>query len=217
MDKDFSTLFNDKIRECGLTLRRVSELSGIAMDHLENLSRGEYGNLPPAPYLRGYLSRLAHILEFDTEEWWSVLEESAGLKKSGERDRLPENRFALRPTRRYGWIIAVIVIVAIYVGWRLPQILGRPELQIYYPAEPAITVEEETITISGRAVGSDAVYINSEQVRLNPDGSWEKRVALTPAVNMIEISAKKFLGGETKVIKQVIRNLKPADGTAPVQ
>ena len=62
---DFPSFFNERLKERGLTLKRLSELSGISVKHLEALAAGQFDNLPPAPYLRGYLLKLGQVLGFD--------------------------------------------------------------------------------------------------------------------------------------------------------
>ena len=69
-DLDFSSFLNERLRDKGLTLKKLAETTGIALGHIQKLSEGDFFDLPPTPYLRGYLSRIGRVLDFDPEIWW---------------------------------------------------------------------------------------------------------------------------------------------------
>ena len=48
-DLPFEQFFAEKIKERGLSLKKLSEMTGIAPSHIENLLRGDYENMPSAP------------------------------------------------------------------------------------------------------------------------------------------------------------------------
>ncbi len=209
-EKDFSEFLRERIKHHNISLRRLSEMTGISVPHLEGLLRGELEELPSAPYLRGYLQRLGEALDFDAEVWWLRFKQSGEVRSSGAEDELPRNRFALRPGRTYGWAIAAGVIILLYFGLRYAKIFGQPILIISNPAEAVVRVEEPSLLISGQTKGGDQVFVNSEQVPFGADGGFEKSVLLAPGLNTVEIQAKKFLGGETRIMRQVI--YEPAAG-----
>ncbi len=203
-EKDFSEFLRERIKHHNVSLRRLSEMTGISIPHLESLLRGELEELPSAPYLRGYLQRLGEALDFDAEVWWLRFKQSGEVRSSGAEDELPRNRFALRPGRTYGWVIAAGVVILLYFGLRFAKIFGQPILIISNPAEAVVRVEESSLLISGRTKGGDQIFVNSEQVPLGAEGSFEKSVLLVPGLNTVEVEARKFLGGETKIMRQVI-------------
>lgn len=198
---DFAAFLRDKMKEHSMSLRRLSDASGISLAHLELFLKGDLDNLPPAPYLRGYLSRLAEALEFDPEIWWEYFKQS-GLKMSGSRDTLPRNRFAPKPISRHSWWVAVIVIIFVYLGFRFTAIFGKPVITLDYPKNEMVQVEESPVVLRGQLEYGDQVFINSESVTLE-NGSWRKEIPLQPGLNTFEIRATKFLGRETKIIRQI--------------
>ena len=200
---DFKSFLNDKVRERGLTLRRLSEISGISVKHLEDLASGDASNLPEAPYLRGYLRRLAQILDFDAELWLQRFRD-AELNRSGPSDELPRNRFAPRPITKYLWLALVLGVVLLYLGFRFQKILGKPTLTLSYPPDAVVRVMVNAVTISGKIEGGGELFVNSEAVPVASDGTWGKTLTLEPGLNTVEIRAKKFLGKETKIIRQIV-------------
>lgn len=201
---DFSTFLTERARERGLNVKRLSEMTGISAAHLENLMRGNYEALPAHPYVRGYLRTLGRVLDFDAESWWNHFKEVELIKRSGAHDALPQNRFAWRSSRA-SWLLAcILVLLILYVAVRFSAIAGKPTLIFENPKNEITVVSESPFVFSGRLRGGDALYVNGEQVLLGADGFWEKSVLLETGLNTIEIRAEKFLGRETRVIRQVL-------------
>lgn len=208
-DLPFEQFFAEKIKERGVSLKKLSEMTGIAPAHIENFLRGDFGNMPSAPYLHGYLIHLGAALDFDGEEWWVKLKKEGIVKNSGELDTLPRNRFIKESPPKYLWAIGAGILVLIYLTLQAPRIFGKPTLTVLFPnANPYVTASS-TITLTGTVSGANSLYLvganggTQDQIIVAPDGSWQKEVFLGAGPNPFEISAKKFLGGETTVTEQI--------------
>jgi len=206
MPNDFQSFLSSKLKEKNLNLKKLSEISGIALWHLENLNSGNFGALPSAPYIRGYLKKIGEILEFNSEEWWQILKHQEEIKSSGIEDELPKNRFLKKPQTKKIVAAVVVLIILSYFGFRFSQIFGRPEIILTYPqGEGILTSTNQEMTIQGTLKNGDKILIGNEEIPVNSDGSWQKTVPLTSSTpNNIEITAKKFLGRETKLTLQII-------------
>ncbi len=217
-DIPFEQFFAEKIKERGVTLKKLAEMTGIAPAHIESLLRGDYESMPSAPYFHGYLEHLGMVLDFDGEEWWAKLKKEGVIKNSGELDTLPRNRFIKQSPPKYLWWIGAAVIVLIYLAFQAPRIFGKPTLMVISPdANPYVTTSS-TFTLAGTVTGADSLYLvgangEQEQIIIAADGSWQKGVLLGIGPNPFQISAKKFLGGETSITEQVF--YQPPGGTAP--
>lgn len=204
---DFSSFLSERMKERNLTVKRLSELSGIAANHLDAILRGNLENLPPAPYLRGYLAKLGRMFDFDPTIFWEQFEDVAGLHRAGPRDALPQNRFADRSMIRYFWLAIVVAVPLIYLGVRYSKILGRPELVITDPASSPgspLTVREPLIVFRGTLANANRLLINGEVVPMKDRGVWEQSVLLESGLNSVEFVAAKFLGREVRVIWQIL-------------
>ena len=96
MDTEEITLansFTTASKKKGISLKKLSDMTGISMNHIENMLRGDFENVPPTPYFRGYLIRLGEVLNFDGEAWWEKIKREEGVGTSGPADALPKNRF----------------------------------------------------------------------------------------------------------------------------
>jgi len=205
MQQDFQLFLAAKLKEKGLSLKKLSELTGIALKHLENINTGNWNDLPAAPYIRGYLVKISEVLDFDPDEWWKIMR-GEEISISGPSDSLPKNRFTQKARSKKLIIFGILfLIVFAYFGLRFSKIFGRPEVLVNYPPEDTATTSSEEIIISGRLKNGDKLFINSESVLIEEDGSWQKSFTLSASnPNVFEISAKKFLGLETKLTRQII-------------
>lgn len=206
MEKDgFSVFFAEKLRDKNFTLEKLAEVSGISARNLENILKGDYKGLPASPYLHGYFIKLGEVLEFDGEEafkkWKGEAQEE--MKSSGPQDKLPHNRFSRKPIAKYFWLGFFAVLIIVYLILQIPRLSGLPEITMGNPREQRIMYSEEKILVSGTVVNADEIYINGERVEIQ-SGSWQKDVVLFPGMNTVEVIAKKFLGGETKAVREII-------------
>lgn len=200
---DLQSFLNAKIKEQGLSLKKLSDLTGIALKHLENINSGNFDELPAAPYLHGYFIKLGQALNFDGEELWRHFKSEAEITTSGAKDELPKNRFLKKSPAKKVWLGVLVLIIASYFGIRFSKILGQPSLVIFYPEESLVSVSSSEITVRGSLAEGDKLTLNNEEVPVSAEGLWFKNFPLEPGLNVIEIRAKKFLGRETKVTRQV--------------
>lgn len=204
-DTTFEQFFAGKIKDRGISLKKLSEITGIAPTHIESLLRGDYASMPSAPYFHGYLTHLGSILDFDGEEWWIKLKKAGVVKNSGELDTLPRNRFIKQSPPKYLWAIGAAAIVVIYLAFQLPRILGKPTLIVTLPDQNPYITSSSTFVLEGTVKNADSLYLNDNQeITVAADGSWQETVLLGTGPNPFKISAKKFLGGETDVTEQII-------------
>ncbi len=199
----FEDFLNELIKEHGLTLKKLSELTGISIKHLEALSNGNFSNLPSSPYFRGYVMKLGQVLEFDPNTWWIKFKEGGFVKDAGTHDAPPANRFIRPAYVKFIWIGAATLLALIYVTTRLPAIIGKPAITVISPATNPAHVATNIIELTGNVQNGSDLSVNGEVVPTNPDGTWSQHVLLQSGMNTMEIRAKKFLGGETALIWEI--------------
>lgn len=209
----FEEFLASRMRDKGITLKRLAEATGIAPIHLENMIHGNFDEMPSTPYFHGYVMRVAKVLDFDGEEWWKRLKSEEFIKNSGPTDALPINRFIKKNISKAAWAIGILIIVLIiYLSIMLPRILGKPVLAVTYPTNNPYTTNVSTLTFMGTVQDADALYLSNgnassdEEITIAPDGSWQETVLLQDGQNGFQLSAKKLLGGETDITEEVIYN-----------
>lgn len=208
MDKSLKETIEEQLSIKGFSLERIAEITDIPLRYLEALMEGNTKKLPAAPYVRGYLLKIGKILGLDGNELWETYKKESGIKISGPEDRLPSNRFAIRAINKKYVIAAVIAIIVIgLLIWQAPRFLGQPPLSVTYPPEETTVVYGPEIIIIGKIDPRDKLIIDSEEILVDSEGNFSKNYSLQQGLNTIEIKTKRFLGKETKVVRQAIYQL----------
>jgi len=191
--------------ERGINILKLSELTDISEYYLVALLNHDSKSLPPAPYIRGYIFKIAEVLILNGEELWRLYSQTLVVKTSGGEDKLPLNRFALRPISKAKIAIGILVLlVIIYFGWRAGGFFGTPSIEITNPAISGFTTNESVIKLTGKIDPRDKLMIKGEEAPTNETGYFEKQFKLDSGINMIEFKVKRLLGKEIVVTKEVI-------------
>jgi len=165
----------------------------------------DLAKLPASPYVRGYIKKIAQALHLNQEELWKMYEQELTLKSSGALDKLPSNRFAIKPINKKYWLVGVLLlIIAIYVGFQVRTFFDDPFLDINQPQEQTTSSAESMITLSGRIDSKDKLLINDVETITDNQGAFEIAYNLQPGLNTIEFKVKRLLGKETIINRQVL-------------
>lgn len=196
----------------GLSIKKVSESTGIPERYMEAMVMGKNHNLPPSPYVRGYITKLAAVLDFDKETIWRIYKEETVFSSSGPWDKLPGNRFAVKVINKK-WLIGgfITLLLLSYLSSNVYEIFQVPNLSILNPEEESSISGNRTTLLKGKMDPSSTLTINGAEVYVDKEGYFEKEHLLQSGLNTIEFVAKKFLGKEHKVIRQIIYQPPPAE------
>lgn len=205
--KNFRETLKEAMREKGISIQKLSELTEISPNYLKALTENDITNLPSAPYIKGYINTIAQILEIDSRVLWDDYNRLSESKTSGEKDILPGNRFAQKSLNKKGLFVGIIILLLIaYIAPKISDFFGKPSLEIMAPSQDKLNVSDPNFTLKGK-IGNpqDKVTINSAEVVVLPDGSFEQNVALEEGPqNTFEFKVKRFLGRETTNSRTII-------------
>ena len=206
-----SELLGQLMQEHGITVEKLAFTTNIPHRFVAALVNGDFKRLPAKPYVGGYLSKIAAALNVDSTVLLKAYKESTEIMRSGENDKLPVNRFAIQNINKNFIIVFLVVILVVgFLSWRMKDILGTPSLRVSLP-ETTLVSQEQVIKVSGQVSSGDQLTLNREIVYTDEVGVFEKDINLTPGLNTLEFDVKRFLGRETKVIRQIFyeEQLKP--------
>lgn len=203
--KSLKDIILERVETKSLNLEKIFQNTGIPKHYIETILSGEWHKLPAAPYTKGYFKKLEDALGFETGFLWSIYKNEAEIQSSGAEDKLPENRYAIKNIS-YKWIWPVLVVVAIgiYLGINASHLIGRPILKISNPLQATLVTNLGNFTLEGEADSNDKLFINENEVYIDKSGHFQENYNLQPGLNTFEIIAKRFLGKETRVVKQII-------------
>ena len=199
-------MLRDEMQTKGITLLKLRQQTGIAERYLSAFLEDESGKLPASPYVRGYLFRIASVLELDGNALWESYKASSELKSSGAEDRMPENRFALKRINRkmIFWVGVAIVAVA-YLGTNANRFLGKPDLVLTSPSTETSVTTASIVMISGMIKPGNIVSVGGEEVVVGSDGKFETAYHLEPGLNQITIFTENpVIGRKNEITRQVI-------------
>ena len=214
--KTLGEIIIEALKLRNLNAGKLSELTDIPMNYLIALSNDDLTGLPSAPYVRGYLVKIADVLKIDTNTLLRAYKQEISLqslKTSGSSDKLPSNRYALNILTKKTVIVSGIVFVLIifYLIWQasgsegmFSAFFGVPKIEIMNPPADGAIINNPIIKLSGKVSAGDKLIINGEEVLPEENGRFEKDFSLQPGINTFEFEVKRFLGKEIKIIRQVI-------------
>ena len=184
----------------GMDAGKLSDLTDVPQRFIVSLVDGDFKNLPSEPYIRGYLFKVAGVLDADPNFLWRSFRQSSEIHSSGSADLLPINRFSLqRISSKKVWIVLVALILLGFLGFRVDSILGNPTLEVTLPE----TTTSQTINVTGKLKPVDPLTLDSEVIYPDKSGKFEERIQLESGPNTLEFKVKRYLGREITVVKQV--------------
>lgn len=195
-----TSILRELMETKGLDAAKLADLTDVPQRFITSLIGGDFKNLPSEPYIRGYLFKIAGVLDTDPNFLWRTFRQSAEISSSGPEDALPTNRFSLKKINsKKVWIFLVALALLVFLIFRLNSILGKPTLEVSLPE----TTTNQIISVSGKINPRDTLTLNNEVVYPNERGEFVKEVQLEPGLNTLEFKVKRPLGRETGVVKQV--------------
>lgn len=205
MEPTFNNFLREQVQLHGLTLSQLSQQTGVSERHLEALLEGQLKRLPAAPYVRGYLIKISHVLNLPDEKLWEMYKAEVSVKSSGAHDRLPGNRYAIRVIKPW-WIVAGIaaLFLIIFFSLRAGSFFGKPDFTLIHPSTEIFTTATSTIVFRGVIDPQDKLLIDQDEVPVNLDGTFEHSYFLRPGLNQVTFTVTKILGKEMTVSRQII-------------
>ena len=198
--EDIVEVLKKLMKSKGVGAAKLASLTDVPSRFIDALLEGNFDQLPSQPYIRGYLFKISVTLGAENDYLWQVFRSSVEALSSGEKDRLPSNRFALQKMSKSTmiWILSGIVVFLL-ISLNFNRILGKPDIEVTVPD----TTEESVITVTGTINPDDRLTLNGEIIYTNDIGVFEKQVQLELGLNTLDFRAKRYLGRETKLVKQV--------------
>ena len=203
--KPLKDLILERINTKGLNLEKIFQASGIPKHYLEIIIKGDWRKLPAAPYTRGYFKKLESVLDFEQNFLWNKYQEEDETRSSGPQDKLPENRFAIKNNK--GRLIipfAILALFVAYIGINASKFLGKPSISVISPLSATVITSLPSFVFSGSIDPQDKLFINGEEAFIDKSGGFQEDYKLQTGLNTFELTVKRFLGKENKVVKQII-------------
>lgn len=204
-NKSLSNTIVAALRARNLTVGKLAEATGVSERFLDSIVEERFDNLPPFPYVRGYLRKVGDALGLDGEELIrEYLEGNEAVKRSGKNDRLPENRFEVPKLKNKIIVTGVVVLfVLLYAVFRTPLFGDVSGLTLRNLDDEITYSTTSEFTVSGKIGSAYKLTLNGEKIYPDEKGNFSKEIKLNEGFNTLVFEAKKFLGKESTVTKQI--------------
>lgn len=205
--KSLGAQLEDAMKAKSISLEKLAQLTGISERFLESIIKEDKSKLPSAPYMRGYLSRIAGVLNLDGDVLWNEYQ----AQNSGKQI-VPKSETINEP-RHNEWIkkmmntkvlvaIGVVLGILLVIIWRGPAFIGKPTLVLENFGDN-VSVSTSTFTVKGKIDPKNQITINDEVVFPDDTGTFEKSFTLASGFNTFHFKVKGILGKELDITKQV--------------
>lgn len=198
-------------QSAGIKIEKAAKELKINVKYLDALEKGRFELLPPGVYGKNFLREYAHYLRLDYRVLLGLYEkefENTPLQIKDDyfdKQVVKSHYFLSLPKIIRGLSIACLVlIVLVYLGFRLQKIIAPPSLVIDYPVENFIT-QSADVELRGRIEPESQLIINGEQVLSDSFGNFSKIIALKKGVNTVIVTAQKKYGRTTDIARQILR------------
>jgi len=193
------------LKEKDIDLEKLSKHSGVPLDFLKNLSEDNSKSLPPYPYARAYLLRLAKCLNLNKEMVYEQLKKW-NLKTSGEKDKLPGNRFKLVHSLKKRWLMVFIfLIILVFSFYFFKSTTGlfvhfeNPKLN----SQNFILTGASYLNLTGKTCPNCLLYVNGSKVLIDTKGHFKKNISLEPGLNTLNIKLENLFGRGKEIVKRI--------------
>ena len=187
----------------------LAHRTSIPIRHLKKIEKGEWCDLPPGVYVKGFLKKYAQAVGLDEgelavryeSEWQNICLVPGVSKKISNGSRFG---FLNQISFRRAIIGLMALFILSYLAWQFEPILEHPKLVLNSPVSEDISATSPSLTLEGQITPGSILTINNEQVYAEENGKFKKEVELLPGLNVLEIKAVSRFGKETKIVRRVI-------------
>ncbi|MDX9893584.1 MAG: helix-turn-helix domain-containing protein [Patescibacteria group bacterium] len=200
--------------EFRLTLVEVAKNIGISAKYLSALEDGDYRRLPGEVYTKSFLKSYVKFLGLDHQEILSLYGSEQKIynctRKTNQHqfhkpvERVSSWHLLVTPRIVRGLIVFCLALSClVYLGFRFKAIVTPPLLLVDSPAQNLVT-EQNFVKISGQIEPEATLQINGQKVLTDEASRFDETLDLQSGVNIIELTAQKRHGTQTKKYLQVV-------------
>lgn len=191
------------------SLDDVEKAIKIRKELLIALESDNYNKLPPPTFVRGFIKNYAIFLGLNPEKLLAVYrrEFAEDRQKPYVMDAFSNPvgipKFKFTPSQLLGIMIVLIVLSFFTYLWvQYRGLVGAPELTVSSPIDQ-MTTDSSNLEVVGKTDPEVKVTINSQEIKVNPDGSFDEQITISSQVNKITVEAISKFNQKTDIERTV--------------
>lgn len=189
--------------EKNITQEDVAVDLRIKVDVVQALEEGDWGALPEAAYVKGFIKNYAEFLGLDSNRLLALHRAEYDERKYQKPQKRQKKRLMFTPNLISPITFSLTILLFVgYLSLQYTSILSAPKLEVYSPQDD-ITTTANIIEVSGKSEKETTISIDGELVKIDESGGFNYQIKLADGQNIIEIVATKRLSPKTKVTRLV--------------
>lgn len=211
--------FRRRREEEGFSIKEVSDKLGIRKEYMESLESGNYGDLPPQVYVRGFIKSYSELLGIDGNQLIKIYNREISSadgqikeeKKKGFRRKGFNSYLAITPgILTLVASIAVISVIGYYFYHQINSFNSKPYLFLESPQSDEV-VKQNELWVTGKTEEDAVLKINGQAISVGSDGRFSEKITLSEGKNRLVVEAKnRFNNSDRREITVIYE--KPAQG-----
>lgn len=187
-----------KREELGYSVKEAGARLGIKVEYLESLENGDYENLPPQVYVRGFLKSYANFLDIDSNQAIKIynrevtfLERDFLKEKDPKKERVRLRSLVVITPKLITLFLSLLVfsVLFYYLYHQINSFNSKPYLFLENPAGDSI-VTDRYFRINGSTEKGAVLKINGQEVGIDASGYFDQNIVLAEGRNVIIIESK---------------------------
>jgi len=197
-----------KRESLGKTLQQISQETKIQERFLEYIEDNAYEKFDSDVFVSGFIKIYSENLGLDTERVLALYRRSNGHVYESKQKKKPlqksKKKNIFTPKNIAIAVITISLVgILIYIGYQIFLFQNPPTISITEPNNN-ITVDEETLTISGETTNATYILNNEQKTLVNNDGGFSLKYQLEEGENDITITAIKEDTGQEAITNLII-------------
>lgn len=201
--------FAEERKKQGKTIQDVSKATKIKEEFLFAIEKGDFKALPSPTYSYGFVRNYAKYLGLPVEKSLAIYRREYDVKKNVEV--LPRGfsnpKEYVPPRFRLGRTIVLIsllfLVTAGFLVFQYRAAVFNPGLKIENPKENQ-QVNALQVNVKGKTDPSATLTIESKEVPINSDGTFQKSVTVFPGEDVISFRVENKYGRVTTLERKII-------------
>lgn len=186
-------------RNSRLSVRKVSLMSNLPESTIRALENPTRSNLPSANVI-GLYKVYASSLRIPASKVTALIGRGPEVRPEFSLRRLPKLK-SLVVFSNIGSAVAVVVVLSVvmgYAAWQSFGLVSAPNLEVSFPSESYMVIDESSIDVAGTAERESTVLINGQPTTVNSEsGSFKQTIYLQEGYNYITVEVVNSFATKT--------------------
>ncbi len=190
------------------SIQEVAKDLQIRPDYIAAIEASDYKSLPGAIFVKNYVRKYAKYLQVGRQTTEQLLTEELAVYESTPDIPTTAKHLSKQPLQVRQVIIGLAIILLIigvgaYLSFAISNIIQPPALTLNSLPDK-VTIEQRSVTVSGKTAPEALILINDQSVAVKSDGSFSQTMTLQPGINLFKVVAKTKRSKERIEYQQVV-------------